>query len=168
MRDSNLFNKSVTLFFEPLARMHNFPLSKINDGVYEISSPYFIMRIRLHTGHARGLNVTLRQASQRDFDENEPGIEYGIGCFVLFNGQSLKQLFIDVFTDEDFLQQAQLLAEAVKHFGIPYLIGQKNDFETVKEMIDERGESECEEIKKYRFPPFVQKRWHLPKYDDNQ
>jgi hypothetical protein len=54
MCDSKLFDKAVAKFFEPIAHRLGLPLTKIRDGVYEIPSPHFILRIRLHTGHARG------------------------------------------------------------------------------------------------------------------
>lgn len=130
MRDSKLFDKAVAMFFEPIAQRLRLSLSKVREGVYEIPSPHFILRIRLHTGHARGLNVALRPASLRDFDENTAGSEYGIGCFMLFNGEKLEHIYVRVETDEDFLKLAQLLAQATERFGVPYLGGQKNDFET--------------------------------------
>src|SRR5438105_4546347 len=113
-------------------------------GVYDISSPHFIMRIRLHTGHQRGLNVILRPASFREFDEDQPGIQLGIGSFVLFQGEDLDQVMVEVQTDQDFLNQAQLLSEASEYFGMPYLLGQKDDFESVREMMRKRGEADLD------------------------
>lgn len=167
MRDSKLFDKAVAKFFEPIAQKLGLPLAKISDGVYEMPSPYFILRIRLHSGHHRGLNVMLRQSSTRDFDENKPGIEYDVGCFMLFNGEDIKPLLFDVNTDEDFLKKAQLIAEATKHFGVPYLLGQKNDFEAVREFIKKRGEPELEKIKEMqnnieRNLPSVRQEWVIP------
>jgi hypothetical protein len=167
MRDSKLFDKAVAQFFEPIARKLDLPLIKMNDGVYEIQSPYSIMRIRLDTGHRRGLNVLLRPASLREYDENKPG-EFGIVNFIEFNGEKLQQTFFDVFTDEDFLRQAQLLAQAAERFGIPYLRGQKNDFEAIGEMIKKRGEPEQEKIREMmrNMPSFVREEWHIPTSDD--
>ena len=147
MRDSALFDEAVARFFNPLAVKLGLPVEKEKGGVYEIRSPHFVLRIRLDTGHHRGLNVMLRPASARDFDENKPGIECGIGCFVLFQGEDLKQTMMSVYTDEDFLKQAELLAKASERFGVPYLLGQINDFEAVQEFIRKRGKPELVRIK---------------------
>lgn len=167
MRDSKLFDQAVAKFFEPIALKLRLPLVKIRDGIYEMQSPYFIMRVRLHNGHARGFNVILRQASMRDFDERKPDIQYSIGCFILFQGEDLKQIMVEVNTDEDFLKQAKLLAEATERFGVPYLLGQKNDFEAVREFMKKRGEPELERIKQLqrnieRNLPFVRQEWIIP------
>jgi hypothetical protein len=159
MRDSELFDQAVTKFFEPIARKIGLPLSKVRDGVYEIHSPHFIMRIRLDTGHARGLNVILREASLLNFDENEPFIQYGIGCFMQFHGEKLEDTFIEVNTNDDFLERARLLAQATEHHGVPYLLGQEKDFNAIKEMVKKGAEKDIEEIKKYRFPKNVRKEW---------
>lgn len=137
MRDADLFDEAVKTFFAPFAQTLSLPLSKIRDGVYEIQSPYFIMRIRLHTGHRRGLNVLLRAASFRDFDENQPGAEYGIGNFALYHGQRIEEPVIE--TDDDFLSAAQSLAEAARRFGTPYLLGIGGDLEAIKEMVRRRS-----------------------------
>ena len=115
------------------------------------------MRIRLHTGHKRGLNVLLRPASACKFDENEPGSEYGIGNFMLFKGAQLEEAVIE--TDEDFLKEAERLAQVAEQFGIPYLIGKGEDFDAIKEMVNQRTEEAVGEIRKYRFPKNVREEW---------
>ena len=157
MRDSHLFDEAVKIFFAPFAQTLSLLLSKIRDGVYEIQSPYFIMRIRLHTGHRRGLNVLFRPASLRDFDENQPGGEYGIGNFALYHGQRIEEPIIE--TDADFLNVAENLGKAARQFGTPYLLGAGGDWEAIKEMASGRNEESIEEIKQYRFPKNVRKEW---------
>jgi hypothetical protein len=167
MRDSKLFDKAVMRFFEPIAQQLGLPISKIRDGVYEMPSPHFIMRIRLHDGHRRGLNVILRSAMLKDFGEDKPDQQYDISCFMLFHGEDLKQIIADVNTDADFIAQAELLAGAVNRFGIPYLLGQKNDFEAIREFMKKRGEPEMERIKQMqrnieRNMPSVRQEWTIP------
>jgi hypothetical protein len=58
-------------------------------------------------------------------------------------------------------------AQAAERFGIPYLLGQKNDFEAVKEWIRKRGEPELERIKQMqrnieRNMPSVRQEWVIP------
>jgi hypothetical protein len=159
MRDSQLFDKAVETFFEPLARELSLPLSKIQDGVFDIASQHFIMRIRLDTGHRRGLNVILRPASFREFDEDKPGIELGIGCLIEFQGENPQNTLIEVSTDEDFFEQARLLAIAAERYAVPYLLGQGKDWTAIKEMIERKTEKDVDEIKKYRFPKNVREEW---------
>ncbi|HUA67659.1 MAG TPA: hypothetical protein VMA13_03850 [Candidatus Saccharimonadales bacterium] len=159
MRDSKIFDEAIAKCFQPIAQDLGLPLSKVSDGVYEISSPYFILRMRLHTGHRRGFNVMLRQTSFREFDENEPFVQYGVGCFMEFHGEDLKQTFIDIDTDDDFIRQGQLLADATKRYGVAYLEGQGKDFDAVQEIVKKQAQESIEEIKKYRLPKNVRKEW---------
>jgi hypothetical protein len=159
MRDSQLFDKAVETFFAPFARKLGLPLSRVRDGVYDIPSPHFIMRIRLHIGHARGLNVILRPATFREFDENALGVQLGIGCFIKFHGENSRDTLIDVFNDEEFVEEARLLAIAAEKYAVPYLRGEGKDWASVKEMVARKTEKDVAEIKKYRFPKNVRKEW---------
>jgi hypothetical protein len=49
-----------------------------------------------------------------------------------------------------------------KTYAIPYLLGAKSDWDKVQAYIAEKIRKTAEEIKQYKFPPRVQKRWHLP------
>ena len=157
MRDLQLFDRSVEAFFEPIARRLGLPLSKVQGGVYEVASPYIIMRIRLHTGHHRGLNVMLRPASSRVFNESEPGAEYGLVHFVLLEGGDWTEPLIA--TDADFLNWAAQLAIQSERFGAPYLLGKGKNYDAVKEIVRQKSRRALEEIKAYRFPKNVRKEW---------
>lgn len=165
MRDSEIFDEAVYKFFEVLGRELGLELLKIGVGVYEMPSPHFILRIRLDTGHRRGLNVLLRPASLRDFDEYQPGSQLGIGCFIEFYGGKLQDVFINVDSKDDFVRQAQLLAAATREYLIPYLIGQGNDWEAVEEAVRRKTERDVEKIKNFRFPKNVREEWRLPEGD---
>jgi hypothetical protein len=159
MRDSQLFEKAVEAHFEPLARRLGLPLSKVREGVYDLPSPYFIMRIRLDTGHRRGLNVSLRPASFLEFDENKPGVQLGIGCFIEFHGEDPNYTLIEVSSDQDFLERARLLALASTKYAAPYLLGEGADWEAVSQMVQRKTEKDVEEMNKFRFPKNVRKEW---------
>jgi len=62
-----IFDRAVATFFEPIAQKQGLPLVKIKNGVYEVPSPYFILRIELDFERDMGISVALRQASLRDF-----------------------------------------------------------------------------------------------------
>lgn len=57
MRDSETFDEAIAKYFAPIAGELGLPLTKVDESIYEIPSPHFILRIRLHTGHRRGFNV---------------------------------------------------------------------------------------------------------------
>jgi hypothetical protein len=157
MRDSKIFDEAVAKFFEPIARRLGLPLSKVREGIYDIPSPHFIVRIRLHTGHRRGLNVLLRPASLREFDEDKSGAEYGIGNFMIFEGAEWKEELVE--TDADFLKRAAWLAKALEQFGLPYLLGQGRNLDEIKEMVKQRTKEEVKRIENYHFPKNVRKEW---------
>ena len=95
----------------------------------------------------------------RDFDENKAGSELGIACFIEFHGENPQVAFIDVSTDDNFFEQARLLAMAAERYGLPYLRGEGKDWELIKDMINRKTEKNVEEIEKLRFPKNVRKEW---------
>lgn len=153
MRDSALFEEMVATCFRPLADKLHLPLNKIGDGAYEIPSDYFIARIRLDTGHARGLNVILRSASIHDDKQ------FGIRHFVDFHDGNSSGIMIDVFTDNDFRKQVQLLAHATERYLAPYLLGDCKDWDAVKAVVQQKVEKTAEEARKRRFASNKQKGW---------
>lgn len=134
MRDSKIFDEAVLQFFGPIASAAELPLSKVQDGVYEITSPNFVMRIRLHTGHQRGINVILRRASNEAFDEKHPG--YGIVHFVKFGGGEWES-DETVRTDTDFMRKAHQFARAAERYGIPQLLGKEDHFNDIEQRVAE-------------------------------
>jgi hypothetical protein len=146
-RHSKIVDESVKTFFEPIARKYGFPLLKIRDGTHEMPSPYFILRIELDVECDSGLIVSLRRVTMCDFIERFPGIQYGITWFAPFSAGEIKHYNSYVVTDEDFLKKARILAEMTERFGIPYLLGQKNDFEAIKQLVESEGEPRRQKIR---------------------
>jgi hypothetical protein len=159
-----IFDSAVVTFFEPIAQKYGFPIVKIKNGIYEIPTPHFILRIALDFERDMGLNVTLREVSLRDFDDRALNVEYGIGCFMLFNGEDIKPLHFDINTDEGYLKMAQLLADQTERFAVPYLLGQKDDFEAVREFMKKRSAPAVERMRQMqrnieRNMPNVRQEW---------
>jgi hypothetical protein len=157
MRDSKIFDEAVEKYFAPIAGALGLLLLRVQDGIYDIPSACFILRIRLDTGHRSGLNVFLRPAEFHQFDENEPGIEYGLGNLMLFKGEPWEDPLIE--TDDDFVKRAEWLAKMSERFAVPYLLGQENNWEAIKEMVRQRTIPEIEKIKSYRYPKNVREEW---------
>lgn len=138
-------------------------LIRQNPHLYEIRTAHFVMRIRFETGaHRKSINATLIPASEMPGDIEKGGHgELGVVVVAGYNG-----LPIDYIpwaqTEEGLFEEAQYRANMAREYGLPYLLGQKSDWERVKEYINEKIEERSKEIRKFKFPPNVQKRWHLP------
>lgn len=150
VRDSDLFDKAAAQFFAPIAKKLGLALVKVTDYIYEMPSPYFIMRFRLNGGPRRGLNVLFRQTTLRDYVDDDRPDQYGLGCFGLYNSEEPKpepKPLPPILTDADFLQLAQLLAAEAERSAVPYLLGLKDDFESIKEFMAKRAEPELQRIR---------------------
>jgi hypothetical protein len=156
----NTFEEAVAGYFEPLAREFELPLIRAKENLYEIASRWFIMRISFGIGHGRSILATLSPSGKSSTPDLNDRNEFGIAVVAGYNGMEMQTR--PVGTTEEFFNQAQYVADMARTFGIPYLLGQKSDWNDVKEYIEEKIEREAEGIKKLKFPPNVQKRWHLP------
>ena len=76
-----------------------------------------------------------------------------------FHGEELKQSFIDVDSNDDFMKLAQLLADATKRYGVPYLVGEGKDFDAIQQIVKKnKSQENIEKIRQnYRFPKNVRK-----------
>lgn len=85
-RDARLLDRAVAAYLEPIAKKHGLPIVRIQDGIYEIPSPYFIQRLEAYAGHsARDMSAHLRKTTLCVLIERDPKIQYDIGWFVRFN-----------------------------------------------------------------------------------
>jgi hypothetical protein len=159
----DLFKKAVAQYFEPIAHENNLPLVRPGEKLYEIPSIHFVMRIRFDVGaHTKSINATLIQSHQMPGDIEEGCLdELGVGVIAGYNGVEVRYVPWEQ-TEEGFLQQAKAIAIQAKQFAVPYLLGQKSDWNYVRAYIQEKIDEDVERIKAYKFPPNVQKRWHLP------
>jgi len=160
---ASTFERAVAQYFGPIAGEHGWPVTRQRPGVYEILSDYFAMRIRFEVGaHRKSINATLIPTNQMPGDiENCGQGELGIAVVAGYNGMSIEYIPWDQ-TEEGLFEEARHMANMVKQFGLPYLLGQKSDWGNVRKFIDNKSQESAEEVKKYRFPASVQKRWHLP------
>jgi hypothetical protein len=150
MLGSKTFDKAVATFFKPIAQKHGLPLLKIEDCIYEMPSPYFILRIGLLAGHNRSISATLRQVSLRNFVDRVVGIQYDIGWLLRFNGEDTEPFHFLISDDNDILRKVQMEADATERFGIPYILGLKDDFESVKEFAKREVETRMERMRQTR------------------
>jgi hypothetical protein len=154
----NTFDEVVSRYFEPMAREHGWQIIRRNDNTYEIPSEYCVMVIDWHQGrHTRSLNVTLIP-SEKDSNHLK---KIGVWPIAGYNGAPFKYIPWEQ-TAEGFFQEAEYIAKLAKQYCIPYLLGLKSDWKKVEDHWAIESEKEREKIKSYKFPPQVQKRWHLP------
>ena len=71
-------------------------------------------------------------------------------------------------TESGFEEQAQHISNMVKQYALPYLLNQRSDWNEITEFLRKKNEQSMTEIKKYKFPQNVQKRWHLPKLKNDE
>jgi hypothetical protein len=157
------FEQAVGRYFDPIASEHGWPLIRRGEDVYETASPYFVLRIRFHVGaHAKSINATLIPIDQMPGDVAGGGCgELGVGVIAGYNGAEIKYIPWEN-TVQGLFEEAQHVANLVRQFGLPYLLGQRSDWNKVKEYVGKEKEKYLEKLRGYKFPPFVQKRWHLP------
>jgi hypothetical protein len=158
------FEQAIALYFEPIAREHGLQLVRCGDDAYEIRSPYCVMRLSFHEGgHTRSMNAIL----SRNAGETS-GSNIGVWPIAGYNGVNIKQYIPREKTAEGFFAEAEYVSKMVKTFCVPYLLGEKSDWDQVREYWRKESEKELEKIKGYKFPPNVQKRWHLPPPNDEK
>ncbi len=157
------FKQAVARYFEPITREHGWPLIRRGEDVYETPSPYFVMRIRFHVGaHAKSINATLIPIDQMPGNIAGGGCgELGVGVIAGYNGVEIKHIPWEN-TAEGLFEEAQHVANMVKTYAIPYLLGQKFDWSEVNVYLQNIIAKDLETIRGYKFPPSVQERWHLP------
>jgi hypothetical protein len=154
----NTFDEAVTRFFEPIAKEHGWQTIRRSDNAYEIRSEHCTMVVDWHQGmHARSLNVQLIPNEKASKDRNKIGLWPIAG----YNGNPFKYIPWEQ-TAEGFFQEAEYIAKLTKQYCMPYMLGSKSDWEKVEEYWAAESQKELEKIKGYKFPPQVQKRWHLP------
>lgn len=157
------FERAVARYFEPIARQHRWPFIRTSAQLYEIPSPHFVMRIRFNIGaHAKSINATLIPTKELPGDVEDGGHgELGVAVIAGFNGVPIEYIPWDA-TEEGLFKEAQHVSNMAQQFALPYLLGQKSDWESIKKFICRKADESVKEVKKYRFPRRVQKRWHLP------
>jgi hypothetical protein len=159
---ASTFEQAFARYFEPIARDHDWPVIRCSDSLYEILSPQFVMEVSYHQGaHSRSINVVLRPASH--VGDQSP---IGIWAIAGYNGNPFQYIPWEN-TAEGFLEEARHMAHLAQEYCLPYLLGQKADADKVREYWRQESEKEMSKIKDYKFPSFVQKRWHLPPSPDD-
>ena len=163
------FERAVARYFEPIGQEHGWRMTRRTDNLYEVFAGRFVMRIRFEIGaHRKGINATLIPLDVLPGDVERGGCgELGVSVIAGYNDVDIQ--YIPWEQDEKgFFEQAEYFADLTRRFGVPYLLGQKSDWDGVKNYIEARIDERKKEIREVRFPSFLQKRWHLPGPKDGE
>lgn len=149
------FDDSVTAFYKPIADRAGLQLQKLRSGIYQIVGALFILRLRQGTGHKKDLLVTMAPiaASARDLDDLSG--EIGLPLIAEYHGVEIPHE--DITSSEGFYSSPRHVAEMIERFCMPYLLGQKSDFEELRSFVDRKIASAP--IPSFNFPPNVREEW---------
>jgi len=154
------FEEAVQQFFGLLASERKLALHRVDDGLFEIPSACFSLFIRRGSGHAPDIGVELVLRKDRPHCPKHKSLieeALGLGVIMEFYGAKLEQR--DLQSKEDVFIEAQRLAEAVSTFCIPFLFGQKNDWQKINDFVEGKIRRSGVLTKKYRLPKFVREEW---------
>lgn len=152
------FEEAITRYFFPIANEYGWTVTRCRDDAYEIRSPHCVLTVDFYQGqHTRSINLLLTPTNEA----LNNSVRTGIWPIAGHNGSPFEYIPWEQ-TAEGFLQEAEYMANLARKYCVPYLLGQKSDWEAVREYWQKESEKSLEKIKGYKFPPNVQKRWHLP------
>jgi len=152
-----MFDDAAARFFAPIASRAKLPFQSLGDGVYEIQSREFTMRVRRGTGHRKDILITLLPTVERSADLGDLSKEIGLGVIAKFRGENLAEP--SLATQEEYFRYSENLAIASERLLVPYLQGNKTDFSEIKAFVAKNAEKAVSEIPEYRFPKNVRKEW---------
>jgi hypothetical protein len=153
------FDNEVKRCFLPLANRASLSLQKLKEGVFEMSSHGFALRVRSGIGHARDFVVTLAKQSSLSKNYDELTGEIGLGNFAEVHGEKLE--LHPLHTPAGYHHAFEEAASLAGKLCVPYLIGVRGDadFEKVCEHVDRKKAEAGDKWKDYKFTKNVRKEW---------
>jgi hypothetical protein len=153
------FEAAVSATFAPLAERHNLKLSKVADGVFIIAGSRFNLRIRAGIGHdKRDFHVTLAPvASMSDDPYDFVQDEIGLAMVAKFQGHQMQT--IDHSSADGYRTAFEYAARTTENVCLPYLTGDRDDFDDLKRFVEAEIQASGIRSKKYRFPKNVREEW---------
>jgi hypothetical protein len=153
------FHDLVVRFFEPLARDANVSLIRLRDDIYEFGNEQFVIRIRrgIYRDRNRVFFVTLSRRKPDPEDLENPRNEIGLGNFAEYNNYPFTSR--DLRSSEDWKEAFEEAAVATRKLCIPYLTGERKDFEDIVSFVERKIEATGIRTKKWNLPPNVIKKW---------
>lgn len=150
------FDNAVTSIFKPIADRAGLELQKLHSGIYAIAARDFVLRIRLGIGHWKDVLITLAPSKLRRPDPYDLSGEIGINVIAEYQGLTTPEQ--DLSSAESFYATLRQVAEIAEKACVPYLLGQKSDYDEVRSLI-QRKSDEPPQFDVADLPPIVKKKW---------
>lgn len=157
MNDLEFIDGLIIRFFSPVAAKVGRPLQRIADGVYEICSSVFTIRIRFCEGHGKSILATIMLTSERSTDPSDLRDEIGVGVVARYEGKSMHTE--QKTTAEELVEQAKEVATKTDTLLVPFLLGLRNDFESIRKYVESLIIESGMREKTWNFPKNVREEW---------
>jgi hypothetical protein len=152
-----LFDSEVRRAFKPISEQLGVPLEQVIQGVYQLGSHGYWLRIRRGTGHRKDFLITLSIREKSKEELSDAIDEVGLGVIVEYKGSQLPQSSLDSLDDwKAALEQA---SRNTQQFLSPYLTGECNDFDEILNYIERKVIDTGIRGKTFRFPRNVREEW---------
>jgi hypothetical protein len=153
------FNQAVLNRFGAMAESLDLKLKQLADGVFEIASQLYSLRIRLGTGHRVDFLVTLVDNKEKADDANALTGEIGLGVIMEYYGTKLIES--RQAAPQDIDAEIARMADLSQHYCVPFLSGKSADWVSIKEFVQTKIEKAGGNMKKYNFPKNVREEWEV-------
>lgn len=149
------FGDAVTTLFKPIATRAGLEMQELRAGIYQIAGASFVLRIRRGIGHRKDFLITLSRLATAPRDLDDLRGEIGLSVIAQYHGVEMP--YDDISSAQAFYSSLRRAAETTEQICLPYLTGQKSDFDEIRSFIDRKSEAIVDEP--FTFPPNVREEW---------
>ena len=161
------FERSVRNCFGQLATKLGLRLAVLPDGIFEIESAQFCMRIRASSGHVSDLVdllVTLVPVEERFAKFGVEKGEISLGRIMDYYGDGLNAS--PVSSAERLQAEIKRQAQLALKYGAPFLSGSSRDWSNIEKYVEQKiVEAGIPEMK-FDLPKFVREEWEAEVDED--
>jgi hypothetical protein len=154
------FEQSVRKWFDEVAAKRGLRVEKVSDGVLQIRSPKFRLRVSGSRNHGTDLvdvGVTLFS------DESQPGI--GLANIMEFRGDRLVSPELRA-RSADIDAEVRRLSDLAEEYCGAFLAGQRDQWNDIVQFVEEKIAREGIHESKYSLPGFVRQEWEVETDED--
>jgi hypothetical protein len=149
----NSTKNEIVATFGEISRAAGLELETTNSSFVEIAGSGLVLRIRWEVERIKGVFVTLLRANTADESSFN---EYGISYLVEF--KNLPDIDnVDVARSKS--NNVVAMAELVKRYALPYLLGEVTDFQAVEEYAKRRISENLPEVPNINASKWVRPEW---------
>ena len=137
------FDDAVISIFKPVAHRAGLKLQKLRSGIYEIAGRDLVLRLRLGKGHFKDVLITLAPSTEAPRDLDHLTGEIGLNVIAEYHGLTAPDQ--DTLSVKSFYSSLQRIAELTETLCVPYLLGQKSDYQEIRSFVDRKIESDTKQ-----------------------